>query len=223
MNRFKRFCYIIYVLASTFVLLALGLTCYGPWTQQALQLLYLKPYLIAFNCSLIISVFGLFVVLSRALFTRKVTRLTVETVDGGTISVTKEAIASQAAHIVEEDGTCIAHRVNVQISKVNTVAVQVDVLPKETVDVTRKGPELHGALEKGLATVCGSCVSGINLSFVKPQSFSSKENEVKTAIDEQEDTQTVSSSEQNNVQVSETYTLPKNTNDIRLSIPESEE
>ncbi len=39
--------------------------------------------------------------------------------------VTKDAISSQAAHIIEEDGTCLAHRVNVQISKNNSVAVQI--------------------------------------------------------------------------------------------------
>ncbi len=30
---------------------------------------------------------------------------------GGTISVTKDAISSQAAHIIEEDGTCLLHTV----------------------------------------------------------------------------------------------------------------
>ena len=99
------------------------------------------------------------------------------TVEGGTISVTKDAISSQAAHIIEEDGTCLAHRVNVQISKNNSVAVQIDILPKEPVDVTVKGPELYNALQSGLAIVCGPCVSSINLSFIKPSSFSPKDEE----------------------------------------------
>ena len=114
------FCYILYVLASAFVFLALALTWFGPWTHQATNLLFTKPYLIALNACAAISIFGLVVVLFRALFIRKTVKLTVATVEGGTISVTKDAISSQAAHIIEEDGTCLAHRVNVQISKNNS-------------------------------------------------------------------------------------------------------
>ena len=177
MSGFKRFCYILYVLASTFVFLALALTWFGPWTHQATNLLFTKPYLIALNACAAISIFGLVVVLFRALFIRKTVKLTVATVEGGTISVTKDAISSQAAHIIEEDGTCLAHRVNVQISKNNSVAVQIDILPKEPVDVTAKGSEFYNALQSGLAIVCGPCVSSINLSFIKPSSFSPKDEE----------------------------------------------
>lgn len=177
MSGFKRFCYILYVFASAFVFLALALTWFGPWTYQATNLLFTKPYLIVLNACAAISIFGLVVILFRALFIRKTVKLTVATVEGGTISVTKDAISSQAAHIIEEDGTCLAHRVNVQISKNNSVAVQIDILPKEPVDVTVKGPELYNALQTGLAIVCGPCVSSINLSFIKPSSFSPKDEE----------------------------------------------
>ena len=64
-----------------------------------------------------------------------------------------------------------------QISKNNSVAVQIDILPKEPVDVTAKGSEFYNALQSGLAIVCGSCVSSINLSFIKPSSFSPKDEE----------------------------------------------
>lgn len=177
MSGFKRFCYMLYVFASAFVFLALALTWFGPWTYQATNLLFTKPYLIVLNACAAISIFGLVVILFRALFIRKTVKLTVTTVEGGTISVTKDAISSQAAHIIEEDGTCLAHRVNVQISKNNSVAVQIDILPKEPVDVTVKGPELYNALQSGLAIVCGPCVSSINLSFIKPSSFSPKDEE----------------------------------------------
>ena len=64
-----------------------------------------------------------------------------------------------------------------QISKNNSVAVQIDILPKEPVDVTAKGSEFYNALQSGLAIVCGPCVSSINLSFIKPSSFSPKDEE----------------------------------------------
>lgn len=186
MSGFKRFCYILYVFASAFVFLALALTWFGPWTYQATNLLFTKPYLIVLNACAAISIFGLVVILFRALFIRKTVKLTVATVEGGTISVTKDAISSQAAHIIEEDGTCLAHRVNVQISKNNSVAVQIDILPKEPVDVTVKGPELYNALQTGLAIVCGPCVSSINLSFIKPSSFSPKDEEGSSLLQSKE-------------------------------------
>lgn len=186
MSGFKRFCYILYVFASAFVFLALALTWFGPWTYQATNLLFTKPYLIVLNACAAISIFGLVVILFRALFIRKTVKLTVATVEGGTISVTKDAISSQAAHIIEEDGTCLAHRVNVQISKNNSVAVQIDILPKEPVDVTVKGPELYSALQTGLAIVCGPCVSSINLSFIKPSAFSPKDEEGSSLLQSKE-------------------------------------
>ena len=56
MSGFKRFCYILYVLASAFVFLALALTWFGPWTHQATNLLFTKPYLIALNACAAISI-----------------------------------------------------------------------------------------------------------------------------------------------------------------------
>lgn len=217
MSGFKRFCYILYVLASAFVFLALALTWFGSWTHQATSLLFTKPYLIALNVCAAISIFGLIVVLFRALFIRKTVKLIVASVEGGTISVTKDAISSQAAHIIEEDGTCLAHRVNVKISKNNSVAVQIDILPKEPVDVTAKGSEFYSALQSGLAIVCGPCVSNINLSFIKPSSFSPKDEEG-TSKDVVAKSEIVE--EQACDQLSEQASAQQTGKDIRLSISE---
>lgn len=224
MSGFKRFCYILYVFASAFVFLALALTWFGPWTYQATNLLFTKPYLIALNACAAISIFGLVVVLFRALFIRKTVKLTVATVEGGTISVTKDAISSQAAHIIEEDGTCLAHRVNVQISKNNSVAVQIDILPKEPVDVTVKGSELYNNLQSGLAIVCGPCVSSINLSFIKPSSFSPKDEEGASLLQSKEIAPEPENVEEYpHEQSSEQVMTQQIGQDIRLSISEPEE
>ena len=224
MSGFKRFCYILYVFASAFVFLALALTWFGPWTYQATNLLFTKPYLIVLNACAAISIFGLVVVLFRVLFIRKTVKLTVATVEGGTISVTKDAISSQAAHIIEEDGTCLAHRVNVQISKNNSVAVQIDILPKEPVDVTVKGPELYSALQSGLAIVCGPCVSGINLSFIKPSSFSPKDEEGASLSQSKEIAPEPENVEDHPYEQSSEQVITQQIGkDIRLSISEPEE
>lgn len=171
MSGLKRFCTVIYVLANLFVLGALTLTWYGPWTAEACALLYLEPYAIAVLVCLVVSGVGLLVLLLRAIFARrKVRTVEVATVDGGVISVTRDAIAAQASHIVEADGTCSASRVRVDARARGHVRVHVRVLPHETVDVVAKGAELHEELIEGLAAVCGSTVEDVSLEFIEPES-----------------------------------------------------
>ena len=171
MSGLKRFCTVIFVLASLFALGALALTWYGPWTAEASALFYLEPYWIAVLACLALCVLGLLVLLLRAIFARrKVRTVEVATVDGGVISVTRDAIAAQASHIVEADGTCSAARVRVDAKARGHVRVHVRVLPHETVDVVAKGAELHEELIEGLAAVCGSTVEDVSLEFVEPES-----------------------------------------------------
>ncbi|MGL5174191.1 MAG: hypothetical protein ACRC75_10085, partial [Olsenella sp.] len=94
----------------------------------------------------------------------------VTTVNGGTISVSRDAIASQATHIVEADGTCSADRVDVKAKKSGHVRVHVRVLPHESVDVVAKGAELHDELVRGLASVCGDKIDRVSLEFIEPES-----------------------------------------------------
>ena len=114
MRGLKRLCTVLFVLADLFVLGALFLTWYGPWKDEASALLYLEPYAIAVLICLCVSLFGLLVLLVRALFSgRKVRTIEVASVDGGIISVTRDAIAAQATHIVEADaGFCYLENVD---------------------------------------------------------------------------------------------------------------
>lgn len=176
MRGLKRLCTVIFVLADAFVLAALALTWYGPWTDAATALLYLEPYALAVLVCLVVSVVGLLVFLARALFGgRRVRTVEVATVDGGTISVTRDAIAAQASHIVEADGTCAAARVRVDAKPRGHVRVHVRVLPRQTVDVVAKGAELHTELVDGLAAVCGDTVENVSLEFVEPEAVTLSE------------------------------------------------
>lgn len=171
MNGLKRLCMVLFVLADLFALAALALTWYGPWTSQASALLNLEYYSIALLVCLGVTGLGLLVLLCRALFARrKVRTVEVATVDGGVISVTRDAIAAQASHIVEADGTCTADRVVVDAKPRGHVRVHVRVLPHETVDVVMKGAELHEELIEGLAAVCGDKIEDVSLEFVEPES-----------------------------------------------------
>lgn len=176
MRGLKRLCTVIFVLADAFVLAALALTWYGPWTDAATALLYLEPYALAVLVCLVVSVVGLLVLLARALFGgRRVRTVEVATVDGGTISVTRDAIAAQASHIVEADGTCAAARVRVDAKPRGHVHPHVRVLPRQTVDVVVKGAELHTELVDGLAAVCGDTVENVSLEFVEPEAVTLSE------------------------------------------------
>lgn len=171
MNGLKRLCMVVFVLADAFALAAFALTWFGPWTAEASVLLNLEPYVLALLTCLAISAFGLLVLLCRALFARRAVRtVEIATVDGGVISVTRDAIAAQASHIVEADGTCSVARVRVDAKARGHVRVHVRVLPHETVDVVAKGAELHEELVDGLAAVCGDKVEDVSLEFVEPES-----------------------------------------------------
>lgn len=169
MSGLKRICMAVFSLAGLWVLAVLALTWYGPWVREVSVLFNIEAFSIAVLTCLAISAFGLVVLLLRALLVRKVRTVEVANVDGGTITVTREAIAAQASHIVEADGTCTAARVYVDAKPRGHVRVHVRVLPHETVDVVLKGAELHEDLVVGLATVCGNTVEDVSLEFVEPE------------------------------------------------------
>lgn len=171
MSGLKRLCMVVFVLANALALAAFALTWFGPWTKEASALLNLEPYVIAVLVCLAISALGMLVLLCRALFSRRTVRtVEIATVDGGIISVTRDAIAAQASHIVEADGTCTAARVRVDAKPRGHIRVHVRVLPHETVDVVLKGAELHEELIDGLAAVCGDKVEDVSLEFIEPES-----------------------------------------------------
>lgn len=171
MSGFKRLCKVVFALAGLFSLGALGLTWLDPWRDVASALMVVDGYWYALQACLAVTAVGLVVMLFQGLFARKTRTVQVATVDGGAITVTREAIASQAEHIVEADGTCTASRVHVDAKPRGHVRVAVRVLPHETTDVVVKGAQLHEELMQGLSAVCGNTVEDVSLEFVEPRSY----------------------------------------------------
>lgn len=171
MSGFKRLCKVVFALAGLFSLGALGLTWLGPWRDVASALMVVDGYWYALQACFAVTAIGLVVMLFQGLFARKTRTVQVATVDGGAITVTREAIASQAEHIVEADGTCTASRVHVDAKPRGHVRVAVRVLPHETADVVVKGAQLHEELMQGLSAVCGNTVEDVSLEFVEPRSY----------------------------------------------------
>ena len=133
MGGFKRFCMFVFSLSGLLCLAAFVLTWLGPWTAQASALFSLPEYYTTVEVLLLITVAGLLIMLFRSVFSRRVRTVEVTPVAGGTISVSRDAIASQAKHTVEADGTCSADRVFVSAKKRGHVRVHVRVLPHESV------------------------------------------------------------------------------------------
>ena len=171
MSGFKRLCKVVFALAGLFSLGALGLTWLGSWRDVASALMVVDGYWYALQACFAVTAIGLVVMLFQGLFARKTRTVQVATVDGGAITVTREAIASQAEHIVEADGTCTASRVHVDAKPRGHVRVAVRVLPHETTDVVVKGAQLHEELMQGLSAVCGNTVEDVSLEFVEPRSY----------------------------------------------------
>ena len=183
MSGLKRLGTVVFVLANALAIAALSLTWFGPWTKEASALFNLEPYAVAVLVCLSVSALGMIVLLGRVLFARRTVRtVEIATVDGGVISVTRDAIAAQASHIVEADGSCTAARVRVDAKQRGHIRVHVRVLPHETVDVVVKGAELHEELIDGLAAVCGDKVEDVSLEFVEPESVT-----VSSAQDEEDE------------------------------------
>ena len=175
MNGFKRFCLFIFSLAGLLSLAALALPWVGPWQKQAADLITSNwYYLVVLEVLVGITALGLLAELLRSLLARKNKKnIVVTTVDGGQISVSRDAIASQAAHIIEEDGTCTTVRVDVDARRSSNIKVRARVLPSTSVDVIAKGNDLHARLAKGLAAVCGDNISSISIEFEEPEEITS--------------------------------------------------
>lgn len=172
MGVFRRICILIFSLAGICTLAALGLAWVGPWQQEAQALILQNDlYFQVLEVLFCITATGLLVDLLRGLFTRNRKTVLVTKEGGDEVSVSRDAIASQATHVIEEDGRFVAKRVSVKAKKRGHVRVYARVQPAETVDVTSAGEELHQRLDTGLEKICGEKVDSVRLEFVDAQEY----------------------------------------------------
>lgn len=177
MGVFKRLCLLVFGIAGLAALAALCLPWVGPWTTEAASLIYEDWYFQVLQVLVLITGVGLLVCLLRALFTRNRKTVMVSREGGDQITVTRDAIASQARHVVEDDGRFVAKRVRVKAKKRGHVRVSVRVQPTRTVDVVAAGSELHDRLVAGLMTVCGDNVDSVGIEFLEADEYEGEEVE----------------------------------------------
>lgn len=171
MGFFKRLCLFVFGLGGLLALAALVLPWYGPWTVEATALLGVDEYYMAVEVLVLITALGCLICLLRSIFKRNRKVVIVSQQDGDQITVSRDAISSQATHVIEEDGTFKAKRVNVWAKKRGHVRVYARVQPQMTVDTVRAGEELHDKLVAGLTTVCGDNVDSVDLEFTNAAEY----------------------------------------------------
>ncbi len=165
MGFFKRLCLFVFGLGGLLALAALVLPWYGPWTTEATALLGVDEYYMAVEVLVLITGVGCLICLLRSIFKRNRKVVIVSQQGGDQITVARDAISSQATHVIEEDGAFKAKRVRVWAKKRGHVRVYARVQPQMTVDTVRAGEELHDKLVAGLTTVCGDNVDSVDLEF----------------------------------------------------------
>lgn len=171
MGFFKRLCLFVFGLAGLLALTALVLPWYGPWTVEATALLGVDEYYMAVEALVLVTGLGCLICLLRSIFKRNRKVVIVSQRDGDQITVARDAISSQATHVIEEDGAFKAKRVSVWAKKRGHVRVYARVQPQMTVDTVRAGEELHDRLVAGLVTVCGDNVDSVDLEFTNAAEY----------------------------------------------------
>lgn len=174
MGGFKRFLLFVFSLAGLVCLGILGMPWFGYGGRQLTFLYYLDSFWIVLGITLTMTVCFLVFNLGRALFSSKhKDTIEVMSLNGGEITVTKSAVASQATHIVEALGLGTTKDVHVEAAKNDQVDVDVKVVPNDSIDVTAQAPVLHDALVTGLSAMCGEKLGSINIEFLEPKHGSS--------------------------------------------------
>ncbi|MDY2788487.1 MAG: alkaline shock response membrane anchor protein AmaP [Atopobium sp.] len=166
MSRFKRFCLFIYSLAGLLLFAVTALTLTSPWEEHMSALLLIPEYTYVLAVLAALTVLGLLATFITACTGRVPTVVVVAQTDEGDITVSREAIASQAAHVVAAAGDAQARDVYVNIGRNNKVDVFVKVVPFASMDVVVRGPELMEQLTTNLALLCGEHVGSVHISYL---------------------------------------------------------
>lgn len=169
MHAIRKLLRIVFAVSGLLALAAFGLTIFGPWTNQALSLFRMNWYSYLVQALTAITAVGLLVNLVLGIVSRKNDTILVDRLEGGQLIISRDAIASQAAHIVEADGTCSAQNVNVTAKRKGHVRVAIQVLPHSSIDVVAKGQALHEQLTRDLSTLCGNNLESVSLEFLQPE------------------------------------------------------
>ena len=170
MGGFRRFVLFVFTAAGILCLAALALPWFGLFDEEFLVLWDYDWYPLAVEVCLALTCAWLAFNLARVLFSRRRRKsLDVMRIDGGKVSVTRAAVASQATHVINASGIGSAKGVEVRAGKRGPVDLTVRLVPHESVDVTKEAPVLHDLLSRGVGAMVGERLGTIDIEFLGPQ------------------------------------------------------
>ena len=195
MNVFKRIGLFLVGVAGIVSLATLCLPWFGPWTKLATAMMTAQWYLYLIMCTAGITLLGSIISLGRALLTpHNAKTVMVSKSNGDAVMVSTAAIASQAAHIVEQDHEYFAEKVTVTARGRGHVKVAIRVRPAHAINITEEGQRLHDRLVDGLSGICGKALDRVELEFVEPDSLDPKPSYLNTSSSTSAGSLTASSS-----------------------------
>lgn len=180
MGKFRRFCLIFYVLASACGIALLVAPWMGPWRAQASAaagwvpneglarpLVWSYVYWGALAVCGAAAAIGLLATLIRAITTpgkHKVVQL--QDTGAGVITLSCDAIASQARYVVEEEGSCEVVRASARAKGRDRVSVDVQVRPYGAANVAPLGNKLYELLHERLSEFTGGALADLEIHFL---------------------------------------------------------
>lgn len=130
-----------------------------------------------------------------SLFARKrVTRVEIATVDGGTITVASDAIASAVRHLAEASGQLRAKRIKVQAKTHGPVRVKLELVPLTAINVAEVGPKLTSEIIAELSNVIGSMPRAVDIEFTRFAPGDPQEEELQGVVNTEQNSSEVDES-----------------------------
>lgn len=90
----------------------------------------------------------------------------VATVEGGSILVAHDAIASAVRHMAEASGNVSCKRIKVKQSR-GAIHVKLEVVPHAQVSVAQVGPQMTQYIIEGLSSVIGTIPRAVDVEFTR--------------------------------------------------------
>lgn len=164
----KRLAMFVWSLVGLVAVAVLMLSLVGPWADQIVELLGSSRAAFVTLCVLVaVLAAGLVATFVRSLVMRKPRHVVVTNMEDGAIVVTRDALASQASHVVATTPGLVARDVFVNVKRKGTVDVRVRVEPAQTINVMETGPVVHDALVDELKLLCGEHLDKVCVEFMR--------------------------------------------------------
>lgn len=169
MGKFKRLCLIVFIIAAV---IGVGMLAIQWFSFDALMPTYsffaAMPWFFVVEAVLLIIVaLGVIYLLGRALFTPGIGRNLTIVRDQGSVSITREALASTVSHVVDAHSGLSAERVKIHILKPRNprINVEVRVDPGSHSQLAHLGETLQDEITAALQAFSGAPVNHVKVVF----------------------------------------------------------